>query len=132
MIFYDSHGAAWQTCGPNNEGAVAFGPTGIACPAPAGTPMWVKAKALGRLVAGEVPGVDWDTLAPAGDVTITLPHTDVQAIADRIRGLQGQPDWSAIDLNDAAEPLAWLLQPLAVALGEYGPGVRRDKSPVAN
>ena len=65
-------------------------------------------------------------------MTITLPHTDVQAIADRIRGLQGQPDWSAIDLNDAAEPLAWLLQPLAVALGEYGPGVRRDKSPVAN
>ena len=131
MIFYDSHGAPWQTCGPDNEGAVAFGPTGIACPAPAGTPMWLKAKALGRLVAGEVPGVDWDTLAPAGDVTITLPHTDVQAIADRIRGLQGQPDWSAIDLDDAAEPLRWALEHLSAetAILDVRRAPRQDRQP---
>lgn len=65
-------------------------------------------------------------------VNLTLRRSDAKAIADRIRGLHHQPEWTAVDLNDAAEPLAWLLQPLAVALGEYGPGVRRDKSPVAN
>lgn len=30
MVFFDSHGGAWITCSASEEGATAFGPTGVA------------------------------------------------------------------------------------------------------
>lgn len=61
-----------------------------------------------------------------GAITITLSRADAQAIADRIRDLHHRRELADVDLADAAEPLRWIIEPLAMALGEYGPGVRRE------
>ncbi len=62
-------------------------------------------------------------------ITVTLTKAEALAVADRIRTLYHRPAQNTIDLADAAEPMAWLLEQLAVALGQYGPGVRREARP---
>jgi hypothetical protein len=55
MIFYDSHGAAWQTCDGSDHAAEAFGPTGIARREP-GAITWAEASELGLITADEQTG----------------------------------------------------------------------------
>lgn len=74
IIFFDSHGYAWETCPSENLNAEAFGPTGIAhilTPEELGvmnlysvekTP-WEVALEQGRLVRGNPNENEWDTLS---------------------------------------------------------------------
>lgn len=71
--FFDSHGGLWTACAATDDGAVAFGPTGVARPAhPAehglfgeGT-AFSMARRAGRVISAKAPH-EWDLLAPEED-----------------------------------------------------------------
>jgi len=76
MIFFDSHGGAWKTCGATDADAdaLAFGPTGVGrklasseleaagLRSELATP-WALAESQGRLVRGNPDENEWDTLS---------------------------------------------------------------------
>jgi hypothetical protein len=117
-IFFDSHGDAWETCDGADPDAEAFGPSGIAKRA-LEAPRYPEAYASGRVYQADDDA--WRVLLPHPDVVqINLDRYDAERIEARLRSLD-------VNLDDAAEPLAWIMQALAVAQGHAGPGVRRAR-----
>lgn len=61
-------------------------------------------------------------------LTLTLTRSEAVQIADRIRDLHHNAFPPAVDVAKCDEPLRWVLGALAVALGQYGEGVRPSRA----
>lgn len=62
-------------------------------------------------------------------ITLTLTRREAEEIAARIRDLHHNAFPPAVDVAMCDEPLRWVLEGLAVALREYGLGVRPSRAP---
>ena len=109
LIFFDSHGAPWESCGPGEPGAVAFGPRGSARLRP-DLASYAEAKSEGRVDDGDCG--DFPVMIPSAreraEALFGPMATALGRLMDEHGGSVFGPDLEAAKAAQAAEwEAAW-------------------------